>query len=1611
MDPPLQGQDRGGHSEPGGNEIPRYRYDNQTKTAARDDSQSSSGGAEERKRIGRENFPMTTVPITHLAAYEPALHHISEDHEEAMQEEINLAARRVSLAPVNRANIQSRSLSWRSGSLFWGRPTMEGDEDRLEHAHHMQLAQTFFPSCICATVLPIIHMLDDGDVSGDGIAVSEVAGKIIWNCLVEDPILFLRHFLEKLTNKDRQEEMMFLLRKLILFYKQLPAQMAHSLFNYLIGYVMFYVRSPCAGGHESIAGALSLLWQVIPSVEIYFKDLKQTLKKEQCDPNILISANVPSAKKIIVHGPDLSSIPSQFPIHEDTQFSLILQDSLDFFNIPDEQHLSHFLVDTKTNQMHNMNSYVRDFFFFRRNFYPQLSLVKMNLDDAFESLQKQAFTLKFVEIGKVLFSTTLLCSTSPHQLQNHVSFLHEEFIKLPSFPRKALEAEFGLYHGKWGKEIYGLDTLHKYNWVKLMYSMFKSMTKTFAWSSDLLLFLNVINGCIILHCEDTAMLRYCLAILINICRHFKHIFSMNGFMHVMPTILRVYSNNQSNPVICSAIQFACRQFYILHRKPFILQLFGSVAPILDMTDAESGLIDCRKVLPDNLFSLLVSIEKDCSDRLRIIDLIEGRGALRALDFCYENDPESFTMMDIINMCVTVVAYAPESFRSVQMLNILEVMVPRYLQYLRKETTRKDTPAAARTEVTAINNVGVALRSLVSAAEYFTRTMSVPVIKLENVSTNIKPGSHSSQGAGIYMDEDSHASRHMEEGRKKHNAQELEDMENRNEFRKPRDSLLCVIADFYGSCTTRLRELRRILSDPSFRPPELIDHKTHNRLAEIAHTLLKLAPYDPITMGCSGLQRYMVDILPITDWSAEAVRPALNLILRRLDRLFSKVAKKTALRCQMDWDAAANLLKGVFMALKKFPYIAHLPHLKTLVSSLLSIILSGNGWTPTLPESLPNMHSSHRGDHGAMLLAMIAPPTFCSAVVKLIAMQMQALGDQFSLEQMCGVGSFPSSDKQLNMMISLILPLLIRVGCGRRDSPKLRQCDIQFSLEIILSILVPPVKVPSQQNASKHHLSISEHGRCSSISHADKYSNKNENELLLQTAYLGLEILMVCFDKALSQEWHKVANSIHRLVSLPLWRFLDFVVTHRPSIFLLLQPFIQFRMMFVNCDTAQEYYLQQTVKDKLQGYSFIHPKSSGSILLQLALELRQLKDEFISSGGEYRSRSATFATDRSDFSQTHVPDPRLASMTDINPETIDTTKPTFVNVGKRASAATLSSTTSAAFRSTVVTSSFDSGSPDMSGQKTSRRISAKEGSKILEKFKKPSIQEDVSPSELPILSDGESRVQRQPTVVFRTVTKQPTTEEHYPVGILYENEEGETANGGARIRSMRPTTLEEVDSSDMDPKSHRLQRADAKSRKTFKIKRQKTKTTSMRMRFMSSRRGHPDRGHEDDNILDTAGITAQEYEILQLHRPLSATPAPSSPLAHSVETIPEAVEMKPAAAPVASRPRYVQRSKSHDDPNADFNAPAGTVRGRIARQGARIVRSRSPSSSPVRSPVRAGSSPAASPTHSQAYVVRCDSSESLNVNESSALLREDESDSQNSLCIFFDEGGKMRDTIV
>ncbi|XP_064639472.1 protein unc-80 homolog [Lineus longissimus] len=1685
---------------------------------------------EDRKREAREKFLINTINASQLAANEPALHHSTDEHDEAIPEEINMAARRMSVAPSRASNFQIRSLSWRNGSMHWARSPLE-DEEQVERAHTqpMQLAQPTFPSCICAAVLPIIHLLDDLEVNQDGISVSEVAEKIIWWCLVEDPPLFFRHFLEKLTKKESQDELFFVLRRLMIRMPTLPAQTAHTIFNYIIGFVMFYVRSPCEGSQEAIGGALSMLWMIVPSVQgIYFKDLKQTLRKEQCDPTLLVTANVPSAKKVVVHGTDLTSIPSQFPIHEDTQFSMILEDSIDFFNIPDNEKNTCFLVDTKSNQMHNLNSYVRDLYFFRRNFYPQLSLVNMDPQDAFNTLQKQAFTMKFVEIGKVMFATEVLQSTAPHQMQTHVNFLHEELTKLPSFPRKALEAEFNLYKGEMGKELYGLDMLHKFAWARMVNSLFHSMTSTFNWMGDIPLFLNVINGTFLLHCDDIAMLRFCLSSYISTSRHFKHVFATNGFMYVIPTVVRVYANHQNNPVLCQAIEFTCKQFYILHRKPFILQywqnnpvlcqaieftrkqfyilhrkpfilqMFGSLASILD-SDENSDLIDCNKsyeydvavdvnkVPPKCLFNLLMSLESQSRDNLLILDMVHGDMPLKALDFCYEMDPDTFSMIDAINVCVAVVAYASDSYRGMQMLTILEAIVPFYLRKMKTETNKLQTPIAARQEINTISNMAVSMRALINSCEALTRlvkNISGPQRHIENVNANVNKPCANHSSAVYYDDREDSVFKYMEEGR--HNqynyAAHDEDDEIRSEYRKPRDSLLNITAEFFATCLPRLKELRKMLADPSFKFPELLDYKAHIRLADIAHTLLKIAPYDPLVMGSRGLQRYITEILPITDWSIEAVRPALNLILRRLDRLFNKIYKKTSLRRHLNWDCAANLLKGVYLTLTKYQYIAHLPHLKTVINMCLNIILSDVG-SSSIYDSLHNVHYGNRNEQVNNHLA--APPRFCSAVVKLMATQMQCLGEQFSVEHICGgMSVFPSPEKTQNMLVNLILPLCIRVGCGRRDAPKVRPADISFILTVVLNAILPPTHMP--QNPKNQLLSVGEIGRLGSSSGSDRSSNKVVRDAVMQTAFLGLKIIMVCFQNKLSSEWHRIAKCVQEMASVTgrhaggvhMWQFIDFVVTIRPPLFVILYPFIQYKLMKLTCESEHEYYLQQLIGQRLKGHLLPAPKSSGSTLIELANELRVIKDDMTvrGPGDDIRPRTNTNETTtridipKENASQNarprHLPRPSIADLMDPSFGVRVLPLPTEKRSSKGAGLSPITpvpyvppSQTAPpppdaveeekieATEVTGVEAAPDEDEPHLLLRRhSSRRITADEGNRILEKYtSKPEAQTEAE--FLASLHCPTSRtLQRQASIYYSRrgyISKQhnvfestdeyslnpiPDLDDDNPIRHIDDDDYHVTSldfDGDAeeslppkphdeRLEEDQPIGSASPDMSGYDPRSHRLQRADAKSRKTFKIKRAKTSIRKQpATRTVSAGFGiRPDEmlqpsQDEQDSLASKKAAKLKRAKTSYIRKGASIRDV--APVPVDAEHLPQLQEESELQR------HYIPKSKSNEDGPFETHHAAGTARARIARQGGRIIRSRSPSTSPVRH----ARSPATSPTREpelervqqQTYMSRTDSVESITTSENSALLKQDEkTKSQSSLCIYFD-ANDVQDTCV
>ena len=93
-----------------------------------------------------------------------------------------------------------------------------------------------------------------------------------------------------------------------------------------------------------------------------------------------------------------------------------------------------------------------------------------------------------------------------------------------------------------------------------------------------------------------------------------------------------------------------------------------------------------------------------------------------------------------------------------------------------------------------------------------------------------------------------------------------------------------------------------------------------------------------------------------------------------------------------------------------------------------------------------------------------PEHFCTVVFRLIALQVLVLGNAFTLEQRLHLSEHPAGgasrynllthDKGESLLLNLLLPLCLKVGCGRRDAPKMRVVDVRFSLNLLLNLLNP-----------------------------------------------------------------------------------------------------------------------------------------------------------------------------------------------------------------------------------------------------------------------------------------------------------------------------------------------------------------------------------------------------------------------------------------------------------------------------------------------------------------------------------------------------------------------------
>lgn len=346
----------------------------------------------------------------------------------------------------------------------------------------------------------------------------------------------------------------------------------------------------------------------------------------------------------------------------------------------------------------------------------------MDPDEAYMKMKTNAFQQKLIESGKVLLTHYALKHSPENVVPQRIFFLHDEFTHLPSFPRRSLESCFGFYNGKMGAELQAIDSVHKFVWSQLVSDMFEKMENAFMFG-DLHLFINVINGILTIHCEDVLILRRCMATYLTMAVHFNTLFASQGFFLIMPTILRCYSQRQTNKLFKNVVEFVCKQFYILHRKPFLLQMFGSIADICDQNNDDLE-VNAMQVKAKYLFNLLLAMEnmEDMKDNLDILPLVPYPKPLKALDLCYRDDPNTFFLLpDAVASCVTVCAFAPESKRSHQMLLIMQAILPHYIQHLETETHKhNNSPSALKHEITSYTTMCVEMKALVNSCEALSR---------------------------------------------------------------------------------------------------------------------------------------------------------------------------------------------------------------------------------------------------------------------------------------------------------------------------------------------------------------------------------------------------------------------------------------------------------------------------------------------------------------------------------------------------------------------------------------------------------------------------------------------------------------------------------------------------------------------------------------------------------------------------------------------------------------------------------------------------------------------------------------------------------------------------
>lgn len=141
------------------------------------------------------------------------------------------------------------------------------------------------------------------------------------------------------------------------------------------------------------------------------------------------------------------------------------------------------------------------------------------------------------------------------------------------------------------RELRTVDVMLRGVWTKFVLQLFTQLESSYQVSESIVVFITLLTGSLLLHCEDHVTLKNSLAALLTAAFKFVSIFKTNGYQMVVPSLVQVYAIHSRNKLVKEAIKFIWVHFYWLHQNVFLLQAVASIANLLSTeTDSLASLL-------------------------------------------------------------------------------------------------------------------------------------------------------------------------------------------------------------------------------------------------------------------------------------------------------------------------------------------------------------------------------------------------------------------------------------------------------------------------------------------------------------------------------------------------------------------------------------------------------------------------------------------------------------------------------------------------------------------------------------------------------------------------------------------------------------------------------------------------------------------------------------------------------------------------------------------------------------------------------------------------------------------------------------------------------------